>query len=88
MAARPATVTRRKVGTLMDESLFRRLKMHAAERGRSVADVLEESVAGYLALHEGAVDERLAEFERFCSSPFPLTRAQLDTITEEDTLDQ
>lgn len=88
MATRPSSVPRRKIGTLMDESLFRRLKMHAAERGRSVADVLEESVAGYLALHEGAVDERLAAFERFCSSPFPLTRAQLDDIMDDDTLEQ
>ena len=72
----------------MDEGLLQRVKGYAAETGRSVADVLERCVEGHLALHEGAVDERMAAFERLCSSPFPLTRAQLDTIMQADTLEQ
>jgi plasmid stability protein len=79
---------KKKIGTVIDEAIFRRLRVHAADRGRSVSDVIEESIAGYLALHEGSTDERLAAFERYTSRPFRLSRDQLDLIIEEEPLDQ
>jgi plasmid stability protein len=72
---------RKKIGTAIEETVFRRLRVHAAQRGRSVSDVIEESISSYLALHEGSVDERMAAFERFTLRP-------LDVILEEDSLDQ
>ena len=62
--------------------------MHAARQGRPVSDVIEESIASYLALHEGSVDERITAFERFVSKPFALTAAQLDMVLDENALDQ
>ncbi len=40
---------RRKVSTIMEESLFRRAKLEAARQGKPLADVLEEALKAYLA---------------------------------------
>jgi plasmid stability protein len=79
---------KKKIGTVIEETIFRRLRVHAAQRGRSVSDVIEESISSYLALHEGSAEERMTAFERFTSRPFGLSREQLDVILEEDSLDQ
>ena len=79
---------KKKIGTAIDETVFRRLRVHAAQRGRSVSDVIEESISSCLALHEGSIDERMAAFERFTSRPYGLSPEQLDVILEEDSLDQ
>jgi plasmid stability protein len=79
---------KKKIGTAIDETIFRRLRVHAAQKGRNVGDVIEESISSYLALHEGSADERMAAFERFTSRPFSLSRQQLDVILEEDSLEQ
>ena len=79
---------RKKIGMAIEETVFRRLRVHAAQRGRSVSDVIEESISSYLALHEGSADERMAAFERFTSRPYGLSPEQLNVILEEDSLDQ
>ena len=79
---------RKKIGTTIDETVFRRLRVHAAQRGRSVADVIEESVVAYLTAHEGSADERIAAYERFVSPMFTLSQDQLRAILDEDSLDQ
>jgi hypothetical protein len=40
--------SRTKIGTLMDERLFRRLKVHAAAQSISISMVIEDSVHAYL----------------------------------------
>lgn len=79
---------KKKIGTVIDDALFRRLRVHAARRGRRVSEVIEESITGYLAVHEGSAEERLAAFDRYTSRPFSLSRDQLDMIMEEEPLDQ
>ena len=79
---------KKKIGTVIDEAIFRRLRVHAARQGRAVSDVIQESISSYLALHEGSMDERVKAFENFVSRPFALTSSQLDTVLEENPLDQ
>jgi len=79
---------KKKIGTVIDEIIFRRLRVHAAQSGRNVSDIIEESISSYLELHEGSAQERMAAFERFTSRQFSLSWEQLDTILEEDSLDQ
>jgi hypothetical protein len=79
---------KKKIGTVVDEAIFRRLRVHAARQGRAVSDVIQESISSYLAVHEGSMDERIRAFEKFISKPFALTSAQLDTVLEENPLDQ
>lgn len=77
-----------KIGTVIDETIFHRLRVHAARSGRNVSDIIEESISAYLALHAGSAGERLASFERFTARPFSLSREQFDAILAEDCLDQ
>jgi plasmid stability protein len=79
---------KKKIGTMIDDAVYRRLRVHAAKEARNVSDLIEESIAAYLAVHEGSADDRLAAFERFTSRPLVLSRSQLDMILEEDVLDQ
>lgn len=79
---------KKKIGTMVDEALFRRLRVHAAQRGKSISGLIEESISSYLALNDGSADERVAAVERFVSRPFQLSRSQLELIMEEDPLDQ
>jgi hypothetical protein len=79
---------KRKIGTVIDDSLYRRLRVHAAGQGRNVSDLIEESISAYLSLHEGSVGERMEAFEQFTNPRFVLPRKQLAIVLAEDTLDQ
>ena len=39
---------RRKVGTVLDEALFRRARVESARQGRTISEVLAEALEGYL----------------------------------------
>jgi len=39
---------RRKVGTVLDEALFRRARLESARQGRTLSEILAEALEGYL----------------------------------------
>ena len=39
---------RRKVGTVLDEALFRRARVESARQGRTISEILEEALSSYL----------------------------------------
>jgi len=39
---------RRKVGTVLDEALFRRARVESARQGRTISEILEEALLNYL----------------------------------------
>jgi hypothetical protein len=45
---RPNAAQKIKIGTQMDETIFRNLKMASARERRPVADLIQEAVAEYL----------------------------------------
>ena len=47
---------KRKVGTTLNESLLKRLKLQAVEENRPIADVISDAIEQYLALRQ-AEDE-------------------------------
>jgi hypothetical protein len=47
---------KRKVGTALNESLLKRLKLQAVEENRPIADVISDAIEKYLALRQ-AEDE-------------------------------
>jgi len=47
---------KRKVGTTLNESLLKRLKLQAVEENRPIADVISDAIERYLALRQ-AEDE-------------------------------
>lgn len=43
---------RKKVSTLLDEGLYRRVKLEAAVRGKQISEILGEALEQYLDEHE------------------------------------
>lgn len=39
---------RRKVGTVLEEALFRRARLESARQGRAISDILAEALENYL----------------------------------------
>ena len=39
---------RRKVGTVLDEALFRRARLESARQGRTISEILAQALEGYL----------------------------------------
>lgn len=39
---------RRKIGTVLDEALFRRARVESARQGRTISQILEEALSSYL----------------------------------------
>jgi hypothetical protein len=79
---------KQKIGTTINPAVYRRLRIYAASQGRSVSDIIEESISSYLTVHESSEDDRLGAFERFTSRPLDISRAQLEMILEENPLEQ
>jgi hypothetical protein len=54
---------RRKVSTVMEESLFQRAKLEAARQGRPFAAILEDALDGYLSSATGKSQGRGSSVE-------------------------
>jgi hypothetical protein len=82
-----ATTRKIKIGTQMEESVFRNLKMASARERRPVSDLIQEAVAEYLARPSvGSTGNGLA---RLLSAPsFRVTRRQFRESMEADYWDQ
>jgi len=83
----PADGRKIKIGTQMEESVFRSLKMASARERRPVADLIQEAVAEYLARPAaGGAGNGLA---RLLSAPsFRVTGRQFRESMEADYWDQ
>lgn len=77
---------RRKVSTLLDESLFRRAKLEAAIRGKQISEILGEALEKYFE-EEGAASRGLGVVaETWDSISFPLADLE-DIMGEEDWIE-
>lgn len=76
-----------KIGTQMEESVFRNLKMASARERRPVSDLIQEAVAEYLA--HPSVGSMGNGLTRLLSAPsFRVTRRQFRESMEADYWDQ
>lgn len=76
---------RKKISTLLDDALFRRVKLEAARQGKQISEIMGEALEAYVAetgKHSGA---RSVAAESFGAVPAPpeVVRAILE---EEDSL--
>jgi hypothetical protein len=73
---------RRKVSTIMDESLFRRAKLEAARQGRPMSALLEEALERYFSGPKGAEPTHLSVAESWGAMALPADVVR--EIMEED----
>ena len=79
---------KKKVGTLLDDTLLRQAKKRAAEEGRSLHSLIGEAISEYITHAPADREKRTAAFRTFCSQPIHLTGKQFQTVLESDPLDQ
>jgi hypothetical protein len=76
-----------KIGTQMDERIFRALKVAAAKENRPLSSLLEEAAADYVARHRGRSGKN--GLQKFLEGPtFPISEDAFRQIMEADPYDQ
>lgn len=78
---------KRKIGTLIEEDLFRLAKRRAAEESRPLSDLIQEALAAYLSNKAPDRGKREAAYRFFCEQPIRITREQFNAILQEDAWD-
>ena len=76
---------KRKVGTLLGEEVLKLTKHRALEEGRSLSDVIQESIVHYLSNKVPDPRKREKAYQLFCERPMRISKQQLKEILEEDS---
>jgi hypothetical protein len=78
-----------KIGTILEEDVFKKLKEFSVKRGRPINEIIQEAVITFM---QGGVERnqqlRLAAVKRLCSRPFNLSHDDWKEIMEEDYYEQ
>ena len=74
---------KKKIGTTLDRTVFRKLKTLAVQEEKSMSDIIEEALLNYFQREGQDRGSRLAAINRLCSRPFNIPRVELDAIMEE-----
>ena len=77
-----------KVGTVLDEQIYQQLKERAVKEGRTISAVVSAALLAYYTTPVIDFKARREAVRRFCSTPFKLTREELEEIMELDFYDQ
>ncbi len=75
---------KRKVGILLEEEVFKLAKHRALEEGRSLSDVIQESIVHYFSNKVPDPKKRERAYQIFCEQPIWISRGQFKEILEED----
>jgi predicted transcriptional regulator len=75
------TKIKKKIGTVLDEELYRALKLYAASQNKPISEVIEEALSQYLRREKrGVVEETYGTIK--------IDQEVLEEILEEDYYDQ
>jgi len=77
-----------KIGTVLDEELVQQLKERSAREERSISDILQDALQGYLQGSPRQRDLRIASVESFCSRPFHISGTEIQQILAEEYYEQ
>jgi hypothetical protein len=78
---------KRKVGTLIDEEVIRHAKRRAAEEGRPLNDVIQDTLVSYLSDKAPDPKKRETAYQAFCGQPMRISKKQFKETLEEDAWD-
>ncbi len=79
---------KRKVGLILEEEVLKLAEHLAVEEGRSLSDVIQESIAYYLSNKVPDSKKREKAYELFCERPMRISKQQFKKILEEDDWDR
>ncbi len=76
---------KRKVGTLIEEDVFRLAKRRALEENRPLNDLIQDALVAYLNRRSPDPQRSSEAYHTFCEQPIRISRDQLEIVLEEDT---
>lgn len=79
---------KKKVGTILEEDVVRKLKEVSVHERKSISEVIQEALINYFSTGKQQQKARIDAAERLCSRPFNISREELKEILEEDYYDQ
>jgi hypothetical protein len=77
-----------KVGTVLDEEVFRRLKLLSEKEGRPISALIQDALLKYELTDPVRSELRLKAFDQFLSTRFNIPDEDWQAIMEEDYYDQ
>ena len=80
--------TKEKIGTILDKDVAEKLRDRSRKEDRPISDIIQDAVSLYIQVEGGNRDIRMQAALRSCSRPFNLTRAELETLMQEDYFEQ
>jgi energy-converting hydrogenase A subunit M len=78
----------KKIGTIIDEEIAKRLKEQSIKESRSMSDIIQDALVRYFQTDIKQSSFRRDAVERLCSRPFNISVEELNEIMEEDYYDQ
>jgi hypothetical protein len=78
---------RRKVSTLLDESLFRRAKLESVRQGKQISEIVGEALEGYLGEKSGKEGSLGVVAESWGVLALPRARVKKVLAEEKDLLE-
>ena len=75
---------KQKVGTLIEEGVFRLAKRRAADEGRPLSDLIQDALEGYLSSKVVDPAKREAACQFFFERPMKLAAEQFQAVHEAD----
>ncbi len=80
-------MSKKKIGTIIDEGVFRRAKRNAAEEGKTLSEYIQEALVAYTKGKKHDEKERKAAYRFFCRNPIKIDREDFEEILQEDGWD-
>ncbi len=71
---------KKKIGTLLEEKVFRLAKRRAFEEGRPLSDVIQESIVHYLSNKVPNPKKGERAYQIFCERPMRISKKQFKEI--------
>ena len=79
---------KRKVAILLEEEIIKLAKDRAIQEGRSLSDVIQESIVHYPGNKVLMPKQRKKAYQLFCGRSMRISRQQFKEILEEDSQDR
>lgn len=73
-----------KIGTVIDEDLFRRVKRRALDTRRPLSDLIQDALEQYLATAARDAGKAQVAYRVFCEQPIRLRPGHLHAVLDHD----
>lgn len=82
------TENKKKVGTVLDEEIVKKIKARSAKEGRTISDIIQDALIKYNEAEFTKSEIRKSAVARFCSNPFNIKTNELNELLNGDYYEQ